>query len=492
MKHDRIRENLEVCLKDECVSAALHNEMIYRVKGTAPARISLRPKKFIAAMALVLILLVTTAAAITVVELVRREMEPVRRMETDGQPGAWNQAEKLAVIDLMQKWGFELDEAKLALLHSGLPQAEEEKLTYEIIWDCLGERLQAYWRSKGIPTDQPEEFPLSSGYALYEALWLMNDPNADAEEIRASYEEWEAGIRAGQTASPVDTPVPDELTADQQYAALMGDVDAYMADTMSMSTRERSVATITAELNEKGTAWQVVISVKGSLLREETRDWFHRQYLYGDAGYDAEADIYAYPYVFTAEGGSGGASTLDEYDWMNLVPAAAYPEMPEAYADYPYFDPLKCFLYASAAEKAAFSKTWKPVVDVWLENHPDYRARLIADGGSSPLYRITRHHYGTPPEGYVQQEEALRIAVMHAITLRPDVTVDQLMNRCHHVIYYDVCDLDNPQWRIELDWDADRMQPGDPMVTFLIVIDPKTGEVICDQRTISREEALRW
>lgn len=489
MKNDRIKDHLDVCLEDVRVSAALHNEMMYRVRGTEPARMSLRPKKFIVAMVVVLMLLVTTAAAITVVELVRRDMEPVKQMQTDGQPGAWNQTEKLAIIDLMLEWGFELDQEKLALLQNDLPTETAEKLTYEIIWDCIGERLQAYWRSKGIPTDQPEEFPLSSGYALYEALWLMNAPEADAEEIRASYEEWEAQILAETMLPPASTPVPGD---DPRYAALMQSVEGYMADAMSMSTRERSVATVTAELNDAETAWQVVISVNASLLREETREWFHRQYLYGHADYDAETDTYSYPYVFTAEGKSGDAASLEAYEWQKLIPQEAYPPMPERYGDYPYFDPFKQFRLSSAAEKAIFSQTWKPVADAWLEEHPAFHAELKAVDAHNPYYLMTRHRYGTPPEGEIQEEKALYTAVMHSVTLRPDATVDQLMNRCCHAIFYDVCDPDNPVWKVHLMWDPELCLPGDPIVDFMVIIDPKTGKIIADQRTLPVGAATEW
>lgn len=490
MKNDRIRENLDLCLQEVQVSGALHNEIINRATVPAPVRRLVMPRRMIAAVIAVLLML-GTAAAITVAELVRQEMEPVKQMEMDGQSGAWNQEEKLAIINLMLDWGFDLDREKLDRLNDDLPQEEAELLTYEIIWDCIGERLKAYWRAQGIPTDQPEEFPLASDYALYEALWLMNDPGADPVTIGASYEEWAARIQA-QTPMPTEMHVPTKKVVGQDYAALVKTIDGYMADVMSMSTRERNAATWTAELNEAGTAWQVNISVKGSLLREETREWFHRQYLIGNTAYDQETDYYDYPYVFTAEGRSGDAATLEEYEWNNLIPREAWPEMPDAYADYPYFDPLKCFLYASAAEKAAFSQAWKPVVDAWLEEHPAYKDKLLAEGSNNYLYRITRHHYGTPPEKYIQQHEALRIAVMHSITLRPDVTVDQLMNRCHHILYYDLCDPDRPLWKVEVSWDAERMLSGDPVVDFLVIIDPRSGEVISDQRTLTLEDALRW
>lgn len=155
-----------------------------------------------------------------------------------------------------------------------------------------------------------------------------------------------------------------------------------MADVMSMSRKEREAAVVTAELNEVESAWQVVIRMKGSELRAVTRAWLDGQLPWGEVLYDRESDTYVYPWVFTADGRSGGCATLEEYEWENLIPREAWPEMPAAYADYPYFDPLKCFLYAPAGEKAAFSRQWKPVVDAWLREHPAYEEKLIAAGGA--------------------------------------------------------------------------------------------------------------
>lgn len=84
------------------------------------------------------------------------------------------------------------------------------------------------------------------------------------------------------------------------------------------------------------------------------------------------------------------------------------------------------------------------------------------------------------------------MAVMHSITLRPEVTFDQLMNRFHHILSYDVCDPENPLWRVELSWDAERALPGDRMADFLVIIDPETGRIIADQRTLPRTDAHDW
>lgn len=491
MKNDRIKANLDASLKDVHVSHALHDEIMHRATMPEPIRRVRLPRKLVVAVAVILMLLVTTAAAITILELVRNDMQPVREflIELIGHDD-WLLEDKLYYVNLMEKWGFDLNQDKLAKLRSGEgTEDEQEQLAGEIIWDCIAaHRLTVYDEVIPDPANQPEPCPIPGTKWLFEMLWLQYDPEAELEEIHAAHDKWHMELYA---ALPEDTPVPEVTTEEQKYAALLKRAENYMSEVMSMSRKEREAAVVTAELNAAGTAWQVVISVKGNDLREVTREWLQTQYLYGDAQYDAETDTYSFPYVFGVGGNVGGAATLDEYDWLVLVPSSAYPAMPDKYADYPYFDPLKCFLYASAAQKAEFSQKWKPVVDAWLQEHPDYRTKLKEEGGSDPLYRITRHHYGTPPREYIQEDEALRIAILHALTLRPDVTHQQLKERCHHILYYDVCTPGRPLWKIVLLSD-EQAAVQEPMVEFLVIIDPKTGEVIADQRTLPRGASADW
>lgn len=300
MKNDRIRDNLDACLKDVHVSSALHDQIMHRATTPAPVRRMAAPRRFVAAIAVVLMLLATTAAAITILELVRKEMQPVKdfHIETTGHDD-WLLEDKLYYVNLMEKWGFALNRDKLAELRSGEgTEDERELLAGQIIWDCIAaHRLAVHGEVIPDPADQPEPYPIPNSKWLFEMLWHQNDPDADLEEIHAAYEKWFLELHA---ALPGDTPVPESMTEEQKYAALLDDVEDYMADVMSMSRKEREAAVITAELNEAGTAWQVVIRVKGSDLREVTREWFDGQVSWGDVMYDKKSDTYSYPHTFKA------------------------------------------------------------------------------------------------------------------------------------------------------------------------------------------------
>ena len=300
MKNDRIRENLEVCLQDVHVSEALHNEVMHRVMAQEYIRRPMRPRKLIVAVAVILVLLVTTAAALTILELVRNEMQPVKEfhIELTGHDD-WLLEDKLYYVDLMEKWGFDLNQAKLAKLRSGEgTEDERDLLAGQIIWDCIAaHRLAVHGEVIPDPADQPEPYPIPDSRSLFEMLWLQNDPQASLEEIRAAYDKWFMELH---NALPGDTPVPEVMPEEQKYAALLDDVEDWMADVMSMSRKEREAAVITTELNAAGTAWQVVISVKGSDLREIIREWFDGQVPWGDVLYDKETDTSSYPHVFKA------------------------------------------------------------------------------------------------------------------------------------------------------------------------------------------------
>lgn len=301
MKNDRIRESLDACLTNERVSAALHSEIVNRATASASGRRLTPQKRLVLVLALALALLVATAAAITIAQLVHRDMEPVREFHVEliGNDSDWLLEDKLYYVSLMEEWGLDLNQEKLAKLRSGEgTDAEQELLAGQIIWDCIAaHRLAVYGEVIPDPADQPEPYPIPNSKWLFEMLWHQNDPDADLEEIHAAYEKWFLELHA---ALPGDTPVPESMTEEQKYAALLDDVKDYMADVMSMSRMEREAAIITAELNEAGTAWQVVIRVKGSDLREVTREWFDGQVPWGDVKYDKESDTYSYPHTFKA------------------------------------------------------------------------------------------------------------------------------------------------------------------------------------------------
>lgn len=293
MKNDRIREHLEICLDGVTVSPALHARMRRRIMENTPVRKTTAPRRILVVAALIVLLLVTTAAAITIAGLVRQDMEPVRQfMMQLTRSDSWLLEDKLYYVSLMEEWGFDLNAEKLARLRSGsLTPDEQEQLAGEVIWDCIAAHELAVHGRVIDPANQPEPYPIPDNRTLFEMLWLQNDPQAELETIHAAYEEWFAELHA---ALPGDTPVPANLTAEQKRAALLMDVDNYMADSMSMSRKERAAAEISLEFDRAIGRWVAEIRVKGSDLRDVTREWFDWQIPSGDVTYDAATDTYTH------------------------------------------------------------------------------------------------------------------------------------------------------------------------------------------------------
>lgn len=293
MKNDRIREHLDICLDGVTVSPALHARIRRRITEDTPARRTTAPRRILVIAALIVLLLVTTAAAITIAGLVRQDMEPVRQfMMKLTRSDSWLLEDKLYYVSLMEEWGFDLHAEKLALLRSGsLTPDEQEQLAGEVIWDCIAAHELAIHGRVIDPANQPEPYPIPDNRTLFEMLWLQNDPQADLETIHAAYEEWFAELHA---ALPGDTPVPANLTAEQKRAALLMDVDNYMADSMSMSRKERAAAEISLEFDRAIGRWVAEIRVKGSDLRDVTREWFDWRIPDGDVTYDAATDTYTH------------------------------------------------------------------------------------------------------------------------------------------------------------------------------------------------------
>ena len=293
MKNDRIREHLHMCLREVEVSPALHEHICRSTMERTAIRRMTAPKRMFAMAALIVMLLITTAAALTIAGLVRRDMEPVRQfMMQLTRSDSWLLEDKLYYVSLMEEWGFDLDQTKLAQLRTGnLTPDEQEQLAGEVIWDCIAAHELAVHGRVIDPANQPEPYPIPDNRTLFEMLWLQNDPQAELETIHAAYEEWFAELHA---ALPSDTPVPANMTAEQKRAALLMDVDSYMADSMSMSRKERAAAEISLEFDRAIGRWVAEISVKGSELRDVTREWFDWQIPFGDVTYDAETDTYAH------------------------------------------------------------------------------------------------------------------------------------------------------------------------------------------------------
>lgn len=270
----------------------------------------------------------------------------------------------------------------------------------------------------------------------------------------------------------------DTEIARVEEAVILNNVEGYMADVLSMTGQERSASVVTLEYEHECQIWQVTITANGTDLCDETKYQLSRDYC-EKIEYDPASDTYFHYILYDANGNFVEGCTIEGYEFSRLVPHEAYPAMPEAYADYEYFDPLKCFLYAPAADKAEFSQTYKPIVDEWFAKHPQYKVWLSSQ--NHYMVMITHNNYGTPPPNMLQESKALQIACEYCASHDSTVTMDALMTRYHQMVYYDVTESGKPVWKIRLMTDVERMIAGDVYRDFYVVIDVWSGKVIRDQ-----------
>lgn len=124
-------------------------------------------------------------------------------------------------------------------------------------------------------------------------------------------------------------------------------------------------------------------------------------------------------------------------------------------------------------ERAAFSKTWNPVMDAYLEINPYYPNRNTSE------YRATRCVYGLPGAGDLTQEQAITIA--RDALLREGVLEETFDDR-EIVVAFDVTDAENPLWKllvyhVAFEKIADSAAQTDH-ISYQFVIHARTGEIL--------------
>ncbi len=134
----------------------------------------------------------------------------------------------------------------------------------------------------------------------------------------------------------------------------------------------------------------------------------------------------------------------------------------------------------SLEQKAEFTTKWKPVVDQFLAEYPEYARYLeehperIRKADDCVVY--TRHLYGLPGQEDISQDDALRIAKAAIVSqLQGDA---RFLEQCQHVVYF--FDVTNPElhlWKLHITTDGITYSPHDP-VGYFVAIEARTGQVI--------------
>lgn len=140
-------------------------------------------------------------------------------------------------------------------------------------------------------------------------------------------------------------------------------------------------------------------------------------------------------------------------------------ELSKAYAD----DEIRFFYDWPLDKKAEYSSTWKPRVDSYLLNHPDYPKESF-------LYYSTRCVYGLPNETHMHQKEAREIARKTLLDL--GVSEETMDHRRIH-LYFDITTSDIQYWKFTFATTGMTRTTGDTFDAkrFRVVINAVTGAV---------------
>lgn len=221
--------------------------------------------------------------------------------------------------------------------------------------------------------------------------------------------------------------------------------------------------------------WIADFFVEAEQLRPALRaEW-------GESYFDPAQKAYHWTKLFLASGERTDASSVEEYEWSQLIPREAYPHWKDWKAD------LRAFLYCSTEERAEFCATYKPVVDAFLDRHPDIKQYFLdtqsgyADRYSQTIYDITRQTYGIPDEGSIPEEEALRIAQAAYLNSGLEgITQEMLQKRCLTSALFIVTEPSKPIWKVRIAasphsgaWSMEDHHNG-----YRVVIDAASGAIL--------------
>lgn len=460
MKDKRIKEGLDEALCDIVVSARQHGCIMDDIRGGK----KMKKKTTVGfVLAMLMVFTIATSLALTVSAIVRSNMAQVVDMEKQGLLDRWALEDKEKFIRLMEKFEIEMDVRLLEELNAeGASREERDMIANQLIDAAYGEQM-------ALPDyiDQPEEYDEQRVYApdlyvIFSDLWRRETPDATEDEIETAFDLW---VNEEQVYQPITWEEPED-EADVSEAEIKEIFISYLSDVLSFSGNEREHSVINAEYLPEHRLWKASYTISEEYVRPQAIE-----YLRETAQYDAETKVFEQSVWYTSTGRLLGYNSFEEYEFDQLIPRSAYPGIDKTGNSY------KAFFRATVEEKAGFSQRWKPVVDAWLAEHPEFEKRFDQELWLDTTYILTRHEYGLPSEHTVSQEqayEAARAAYLNSDL--DDVSADMIDLRCEVGLYYDITDIDTPLWKIS--FDSYHSHEGESKAGYHVIINALTGEVI--------------
>lgn len=415
-----------------------------------------------------LIMLAVTALAMGVYEAIKPAMDQSAPLLLGED---WGLDNKLRFVEVLRAYGIVAnDDEQLALCVDPSVSDDRREEAASILIDRIYGDLM---REQLDPTIlQPEEYNTPGLETVFTVFYRSVSPDADQAVISAEFKKWFAESDLFEPAGEAGTYQRSEKAAEEYVRQLCL---SELSEIHSFSKKERQATEITIRFDDEAGLWIADFFVEAEQLRPALRaEW-------GESYFDLAQNAYHWTKLFLASGERTDASSVEEYEWSQLIPRAAYPHWEDWESD------LRAFLYCSTEERAEFCAAYKPVVDAFLDQRPDIKQYFLdtqsgyANRYSQTIYDITRQTYGIPDEGSIPEEEALRIAQAAYLNSGLEgVTQEMLQKRCLTSALFIVTEPSKPIWKVRIAasphsgaWSMEDHHNG-----YRVVIDAASGAIL--------------
>ncbi len=441
MKDDRIQAVLEKNLSHISLSDAAHEKM-YREITEGECRMKNKVPVVFAVTMILILVMTGSALAAGIADWVSERMQPYA--DTSG----WGLEQRLAFLHLMQDWGVEVDSEKLAELEQDYAEKKEHMTLDELdeLEDRAGEMIYAWYFPLAGPFEaiQQEKYPMPSPEVLYTYLYRTQSPDASDEEIAEAFDAWRTDWQNSHKDSDRET---NDKTVEE---TIRESFESWLYERLYISEQELRRFEITLRYNADSDTWRAMGKIDQKYLEASQIEHFIwlAEDEYRDGPVTDGQSMFWYCYYDAA--GNYLGENLEQYEFDRLIPSAAYATDNERMKG----QVTRVFRNFSLEQRAAFSQAYKPVVDAWLQAHPDYAAYLEAQDSRDSTYAHTRHWYGLPSEGDMQAEEISELAWRWFLNQHPDIPETFFEEYFDLYLYYVVNDDGDAEWKARIYCDS--------------------------------------
>lgn len=454
--NDIIRHRLEQGLSGVIVSPQRRMKLMDEIIGGKKVK---RKLTYGLILAIVCTLLAASAIAVTISAVIQQNMQKVVDMQNDGSFERWGLNEKMRFINLISHFNVAMDEKKKAQLSkTGNSTKELDVIADELISEVYLEYIQSQIPDYVI---QPEKHPIPDFYSIFKDLWLRENPNESDDTIRKAYDAWEKGQWQQSNASPEVAQSTLATDKEIRLSAL-----SYLSEVLSFSNKERASCHMDVSYLPSDKIWVASINISKNSLQQGSAAMIPSRAVLSN-------DNYSWDMLLDEEAAVMDYENLTDFEYANLIPLDTLFGVNSVKSG----NTLRAFQNLSIEQKAEFSQKWKPIVDAWLNNNPQYLLRF-REQWYDTTFLATRHVYGVPLGDVIDQTKAKNIAMEYYIKhFQPSMTVADISALCEIYYYYDITNSSLPLWKISLTT-KEYMPNNSLQEGFHVIIDAKTGTVI--------------